>query len=385
MKIRTSTKIAIGFGLVIAGGYFGTGFISAQMIDHEHFIEIMPGDVNIVGVDPAAGYRVVVANQMATLVQTQDGFGGKETDDGGATEGAIKKRLPIREMLGTLKGDTKAAGAFIMALNDMKEDETWPPVRVVWTAEDIKKALDGDKVLEKKLTSDINLDLDGKPLPILKFASLENGIIVDSPVTLHVPLNGALTAVMGRVQEPYKPRMIKAVEANYPDNPNVNRSIQAGYYKAEAEKLMAQPKARENIRESLTSRISEKTANGRAEAPDKVLRNAKVVLNDSMITNAHFRTYSTNDGKEMNDLSISLNDEGRKRLWQYSKHRVGSQLLLCADGIAIAAPRIQHELAQGELTITQMADKVLVQTAVDMVNRHVNAPDKGQSNNKGQH
>lgn len=376
MKIRSSTQIAIGFVVVVAGGYFGSAFVSAQMIDHVHFNEVIPSAVNIVGVDAGAGYRVVVANQMAMLVETQGGFEGKESADGGSTEGAIKKRLPIREMLGTLRGETKAAGAFIMALNDMKEDDTWPPVRVVWRAEELQKALAGDAVLHAKLVSDLNMELNGKPLSQLRFTSLENGIIVDSPVPLFVPKNGSLSTVVGRVQEPYKPRMIRAVEAQYADKGNVNRTMQAGYYRVEAEKLIANPAAMENIKESLLNRISPKTATARAEAPDRVLKNAKVVINDSMITSANFRTYLTNDGKDMHDLTVTLNDEGRQRLWQYSKHRVGTQLLLCADGIAIAAPRIQHELAQGDLTLTQMADRVLVQSAVDMVNQHASGTTK---------
>jgi preprotein translocase subunit SecD len=71
----------------------------------------------------------------------------------------------------------------------------------------------------------------------------------------------------------------------------------------------------------------------------------------------------------LHDLTINMTEEGRRRLWQYSKSRVGTQLLLIADGIAIAAPRIQHELAQGNLTITQMRDEVLLRDATDMLNK----------------
>jgi hypothetical protein len=72
----------------------------------------------------------------------------------------------------------------------------------------------------------------------------------------------------------------------------------------------------------------------------------------------------------MHDLTVKLTPEGRDRLWQYSRGRVNSQLLLIVNGIAIAAPRIQHELAQGELTITQMPDEVLVRDAVEIINEN---------------
>ncbi len=72
----------------------------------------------------------------------------------------------------------------------------------------------------------------------------------------------------------------------------------------------------------------------------------------------------------MNDLTIEMTDEGRRRLWQYSEDKIGTQLLLIVDGVAIAAPKISHELAQGELTITQMADEGLVkEDTVNAINK----------------
>jgi hypothetical protein len=68
------------------------------------------------------------------------------------------------------------------------------------------------------------------------------------------------------------------------------------------------------------------------------------------------------------DLTVDFNDEGRRRLWQYSKKRVGTQVLLTADGIPITQARILHELAQSELTIKQMQDYNLVKDATDRIN-----------------
>ena len=70
-------------------------------------------------------------------------------------------------------------------------------------------------------------------------------------------------------------------------------------------------------------------------------------------------------GKPLYDLVLDLNDEGRDRLWKYSRNKVGTQLLLIVDGVAIAAPRVRHELAQKTVTITQMPDKALIQDAID--------------------
>ena len=367
MALRHSTKIALGFILITGGAYAGYEVLSTNLAMNETFPVLTPGDVNVVGIDAGAGYRIIVANQMAQLVQASDNFGGNESSDGGATDGAIKRRVPVREMLNTLKGDSKALGEFVMSLNDMKENDNWPPIRIFWRSEDIQKALDGDKAMVAKLEHDLNIRLDGTPLPTLRIASLQNGIIVDTPVKVTVNLRGKPTDVIGRVFEPYRPRLMRAVEDRYKDKPDVTQEMQMGYYSDEAQKIIKGEGVRENVRDSLASRIAPSLSAERAKAPTRVLRSATIVLNDALVKDASYHAYDTTRGK-MFDLSVDVTDEGRKRLWKYSKERVGTQLLLVADGIPIAAPRIQHELAQNSLTITQMEDEVLVRDAVEMLN-----------------
>jgi hypothetical protein len=368
MKIRSGTKIAIGFVVLIAALYVGYLKITEWMIMGEKFDPVTPGRVNIVGIAPGAGYRIVVANSIAQLVQTSSEFGGNESDEGGATEGAIKKRLPIKELIQTLQGNQEALGRFIGILNDIKEDDTWPTVRVVWKAEDIQKALDGDEALEAKLVQDLNMKLDGTPLSTLRPTSLENGIMVDYPVPVRIERGGKTETLVGRIQAPYKPRMMRTVEKSYEDK-NVDRAMQAGYYALEAGKVLRGEAAKENVRQSLESMISEQAAKEQADAPERILKFATVVVNDGHIEKAAYDKYDGPDGKPIFNLTIDLNDEGRKRLWQYSMNRIGTQLLLVAEGVAIAAPRIQHQLAQGELTITRMRDEVIVKEAVDLLNK----------------
>lgn len=365
MKIRSSTKIGIGFGLLAAVAVAGYKFYMDQSIRNEHFEPPIPGKVNLVGIDPGAGYQILVANQMAQLVQSSNDFEGKETAGGGATEGAIKKRIPIKEMLGVLQGDQKSAGEFTMRMNDMSEED-FAPMAPVWKSEDLQVALSEAGELRKRLIRDLNIELDGKPLSKLRIASLENGIIVDTPVTLHLKIQGKAAEVVGRVREAYRPRLMRAVEARYADKPDLNQAMQAGYYQEEAQKAVENNEF-ENVAESIEALIDERVQKGRAQTAERVIRSATVVINESHITNAEFREYDTSDGKRY-DLSVRLSDEGRRRLWKYSHDKVGTQLLLITDGIAIAAPRISHELSQGELTITQMRDRVLVSDAVQILN-----------------
>ena len=149
----------------------------------------------------------------------------------------------------------------------------------------------------------------------------------------------------------------------------------AGTYADEAKKILDGTNKKENVREAIMARISEENSRKLSEYPEKVLASAMVVVNDSHISSASYRNYDTTRGKT-NDLTIEMTDEGRKRLWQFSEDRVGTQLMLIVNGIAIAAPRIVHELAQGELTITQMSDETLVKEAVDDLNKKAKTPAK---------
>jgi hypothetical protein len=326
----------------------------------------VPGRVNIVGIDPGAGYQIIVANQMAQLVQASGGFGPSETGDAGPTSGAIKKRIPVKELLEVIHGDSKAVGPFVMNLNGLSENENWPPIRVVWTAENLKLAMGGDKTLKAKLESDLNVHLDGTPLPTLRIGALENGIIMDYPVVVKVSVDGKVRSVTGRVQEPYKPLFCQNVEAQYKDK-QVTRDDIVGYYATEEEALKTDPRLIDDPVKVIGDHIDPKNAQELAAAADRVLASAVVVVNDRFITSASHESYDTAAGK-MFDLTIRLNDEGRRRLWKYSQDRVGSHLLLVSDGIPIAAPIIAHELSQGELTITQMQDEGLLKDAEAVLN-----------------
>ena len=368
MKVRSSTKIAIGFVIIAGGGIFGYQFVMRRAIMSEHFAPVIPGDVNLVGINAGTGFRIIVANQMAQLVQTTGGFGGIESDSGGATEGAIKKRVPVREMLMVLQGKEDALGSFIMKVNDKDESDAWPPIRVVWTAERLKKAIGGDKAEEAKLVHDLNMKLDGTPLPDLNRNAMENGIILDYPVPVRVNMGGVVKTLYGRVREPYKPILMSTVEKKLTDKQITNDMI-AGYY-AEESKSIAEGKGRhEDIRKGIMERLSEDNAKELRAAPERILQSAEVVVSDKHIDSASYRKYETTNGK-MNDLTIEMTDEGRKRLWKFSEDRVGTQLMLIVNGVAIAAPRINHELAQGEITITQMADETLVKQATDALNKN---------------
>lgn len=366
-KQLVSTWMALGTIALAVAGYYGKEALSSAMLAKEHFDPVAPGRVNLVGITPGAGYRIIVANDVAQLVETQGGFGGKETGNEGATEGSIKKRVPMRELLGVLRGDDKSLGPFVMIMNNLQEKEDWAPIRVDWTKDQLEKAIGGDPKLKAKLEHDLNVRLDGTPIVPLNRNSLENGIFVHAPIELTVNIDGKPKVVRGETVEPYKPNFIKAVEGKYADKANVDNNMIAGYYADEANNLREKPGSKENVAESLRRMYSPETMRSRLETPRRMLKNAQVVLNESYVEDAGYKSYKTPDGHTISDLTMHLNDEGRRRLWKFSKDRVGSQILLIADDVAIAAPRIEHELALSEFTIRQMPDEVLVREAIESI------------------
>ncbi len=366
MRVSTSillTALALGGAACV-----GKVALSNLLIGNASFKPIAPGRVNLIGITPGAGYRIIIANDVAQLVETQgSGFGGKEEANQGATEGSIKKRVPMRELLGVLRGDSKSLGAFVMKMNSINEnDDSWPTTRVVWTKERIDKAIAGDPKEKAALERDLNVRLDGTPLTRLNRNSLENGIVVAAPVELTVNIDGKPRVVRGETLEPYKPGFIKAVEAHYKDKAADNAMV-AGYYADEASGLLKSAGKRENVASALQHMTSQAVMNDRLAIPRRLLSNATVVVNESFIDDARYKSYRTSDGHTLSDLSVDLSDEGRRRLWKFTKDRVGDQILLVENDVAVAAPRIEHELALSEFTVTQMPDELLVRETVDTI------------------
>lgn len=369
--MRSGTKIAIGFVAIAAGAYFGYQRVTESMIMGKSFPKIVPGTVNLLGVSTGSGYRIVVQNQIATLIEgaSSEFSAPDDTGSGSETDSITgRRRIPIREMLQSMQGDTKALGRFIMTMNDLRESEL-PPVRVIWDAADVRKALEGDPTLLAKLQVDLGVTLEGSPLPQIRFSSIQNGIVIRSPVTVRMPEDAETPEATGLILEPYKPTFSKLVEEQYQEKPQITNSMILGAIRDEAQRLADDPGSRENVRKALEARLDPKRLQGFAAAPERVLHSAKIVINEDAIVDAGYVERTSTNGVRFYDLKIDLTEEGRERLWQYSKHRVGSQLLLVVDGIAIGAPRIEHELSGGVVTITQLPDKVLVQDAVDLMKK----------------
>lgn len=371
-KIRTY-QIVIAFLVLVGGAYFGYQFYARVEIDNKVLAPIEPGKVTLLGVDAGGqGYKVIVSNEIAQLVQTPKGGLEAPTDlgGGGDDEDATDKRhVPLKEMVESLQGDTKALGELVTEMNDelRKYREDLIPGAPTWTAADLQKAINGDKGLEKKFVHDTNVNLDGTPADFINVNALYAGITIDLPVPVKVMVKGQQQTLTAHVMVPYRAQFTKKVENDL--NAKIKATTQEikGYYLQEVSALNDNPAQREDVSRSVSSRLSPDVVEGYASAAERILANTSVILNENGILDAHRETVPTDAGKTVYDLVLDLTDEGRDRLWKYSRHRTGTQLLLIVNGVAIAAPFVRHELEQKEVTITQMVDPDLVDDAVTTI------------------
>jgi len=371
---RASTKIVIGFIVILAVGYLAKTLWEKSQLQNVHYPPLLPGKVNLVGVDTkTGGYHIVVANGLAHLVQSPNGtFGPGDSDPNQSDSddsGADKKKVPLKELIQTLTGtDPQTVGRYIAVLNDMSEEDI-PAKAVDWKAGDVQKAVKGDADLKKKLESDLNTHLDGTPLETFRPSTFQNGIVIHLNVPLHVGTGDGAKTVTGDVSLPFQSTLMKALEARVKDISPLDDHSLAGFYGEVGKTYLDNPTRRQDVGKALLQLTSTDNANSLAELPQKVLNSVQILANDTLITKATLSPQDTDRGKVFN-MDVDLNDEGRKRLWQYSKDHVGDQLLLVVDGVAVAAPRIGTELAESNLSILNMPDERIAKDATDKINLH---------------
>jgi len=364
-RFRASYTIAIGFALFALLAVYGPRLLNDFVLGREHFAPLAPGVVNIVGVDTSKGYGILVENEIAKMVFAgADAFQvGKMDESSLESSSGERKFVPIKEMLEGLQGNIHGLSFFVERLNDI-DDSDQSPNAPVWRIEDIEKALDGDKNLAQKLVSDLNVNLDGTPIDRISPNAFQNGILVDVPVKIAIPSGSERKVVEARVKRSYRPSLMLTVEKRLTGKFYTRQAL-ASEYALAGKEILAGQLPRENVAGQLKS--FEAGQNQYVDAPQRILDSITIVLNENQITGARYTTQTSSKGAAYT-LIITLNDEGRKRLWQFTRDRVGAQLLLTVNGVAIAAPFVQQGLASGEIEVTRMEDERLVRDAVATIN-----------------
>ncbi len=389
IKLRGSHKIAIGGAFLASATYFGWQGYSAKVVDNLVFPQLKPGKFTIVGVNTGKGYKVLVSNQVAQLVELENGVDnfGNEDIEAATSEQSLgsKRRVPLRDMLESLQGNEASLGRLVTALNDTLRNAEMPAIEVIWTAEDLVKALDGDPALTAKLEKNLNVHLNGTPLDEIRPSALRDGIVILAAVPINVSVGGVQSKMLAPIKLPFRPEFAKLVENNYKEEVSPSADMIRGFYVQEARKLADDKRGQQDIIGALRDRINPDVLVLQFAAnPNRILENSSVVLTEEFVENASVVETETKRGRKLYNLLLNLNEEGRKRMWQFSRKGTINttavrtegkakqellQLLVIYDGVAIAAPRIRHELAQSEISISQIPEKGLVNETADALNK----------------
>lgn len=367
MKLNGTAKfvlVALGAIALTFGGMRAYTMVSLSGVTLDR---IEPGRVSLVAVAPGKGYRIIVANRVAQLAEVTDGgdgrggFGGQDT-----TNAENLKRIPIRELLGSLSKDPVAAGKLIERMNDLlPPDEPLSPF--VWKEADIQKAIDGDPTLRKKLELDLQTTLDGKPVEEFSFSRITNGILVETMVPV-MGENGQV-AFTAPVRQRLQTRFASEVEKELNKRFNLPPDVMLSIYTTVAQRAKGDEGGKQEVVDALKARYSETRKKELALNPARLINSAFVVASDQHFSGAKATHYKDNRGNPKSDLAITMTDEGRKRLWKYSVDRKGFQLMLIVNGVAIAAPRITTELAEKTINIVALPDPPLATSAADEITK----------------
>jgi hypothetical protein len=361
MKLRASTKILFGFiGLVALAYGGGIGYTKWKLVGVD-LHPIPSSDLCLLAIGPNARVKTIIANQMVQVVEASDKFGGGESSDGGgAQEGAVKKRIPVKELVEVLGGDSESAQVFVKKMRDINEDNETIEEAPIWTKGDILKAFGGDALLKTKLDRDLCVTADGKPNQTLNRLTFFYGIRLKVPITLKVP-NALGSEIKTDDIVNFKPRFMTQFYKSMQNKLYGKDELQTYYTSF----LRDEQPATQDLAETLNKVFKRTEGSDELKKAQRIASNSTILVNKSMIESVSMEEQS--DGKvKTYDLKIRLTPDGKNRLWKFSSEG-GTQILVISKGVAIAAAIIGSQLNSQELVIKQIADKRLVEEAVSLV------------------
>lgn len=363
MKINPSIAAAVTGVLALGLAYGGWRAYNAVQLSGYTPTPVKPGRVTLIGIDTNAGYKIIVANEVAQLAEVQERHKDSQDDDP-----KNLRRIPIREFLKSLQGDVPSLGRLVMSLNRINEEELIG-AHAVWKAEDIRKALDGDAALRTKLETDLHVSLKGVPPPEIRKSVLLGGIVIESPVKVKVPIEGKVQTLEARITEPYMSKFGHQMEKVIGERFNPTDQDIAVLYQAYAAQTSKGQAFYEDVEASLRTLIDPSRLEKYAEKPEQLLKSATVLINESHITDASYREWESGDRKQYADITVRVTNDGKMRLWKYSDAKNDFQLMFIVNDVALAAPRITSVLNRDDVTIAQLPNRGLAKDAVEFMRR----------------
>lgn len=363
MKLRPTTKIALGFGIVVIGSYLGNDLYSRFQLRQVKLNPIESTDFCLMAINKKeAGVQVLIANRMAQLVETEGGLENTGSSEGGAQSGSIKLRIPIKELLQTLNGDPTGIDYFASRLSDVGNDNVQNLDEAkVWKSGDIEKAISGDAALRKQLETDLNCTLDGRLLDKVNIEAVQLGIRLAVPVRLNVP-NVKGDRLDGVRFVPFKVRQIVGFSKSIEEKFYTKETLQNLY-----QQFKAETRETEDVASTLQQVIAGVQRSREIGKIEQIAKNSLIVVNRAMIQDASFSETSVGTNRTFN-MKLKFNDEAVKRLWKFS-HEGGGSLLVISNGVPIAAADVATVLNSSELEINKIADEKLCKNAVELLSR----------------
>ncbi|GIV02510.1 MAG: hypothetical protein KatS3mg015_1340 [Fimbriimonadales bacterium] len=351
--------------LVVLGLWFGGNYLYAEWsVGSVQFEPLQPGRVNLFGVE-LAGEQIVVANGIAMLVRGGINEKAKE-GEGGEMDTAVGPSIPIKALVGALQGDAERLSELLESLNDL-DPASFPPKDVIWEEKDLRAALEWDEALRSKLEYQLGTTLAGAPAPRINLGYLRTGIYVRLEVPVRIKTEGGERTIVGHVRVRYQTRLAQEVLKK----PVVGERVEvsnAALYGAVQEVWSEMSKSPEDVRASLLRILSEDRKKRYAAAAEHLLERVTILVTENQIRDANLTEYPDPvRDRNLYSLQLSLTDEGRLRLWQYTRRHGNPQLLFAVDGVAIAAPIVQHEMKYSVAEILNVSDEVDARKAVQVI------------------
>jgi hypothetical protein len=364
MKLRASTKIALSALLLGGVAYGGSKLYTIIRLQGVELTPVEPTDFCLVAIGKGAPVKVITANHIAQLVEVAGGLENQGSEGGGAESGAIKRRIPVKEMLGILAGDSDSVAPMIEKLRTTTDDDgSISDETPVWTLADVEKALDGDVALKSRLENDLSTKVDGTPIRPLNLNAFYNGIAIKIPIELKVP-NAKGATIKGFDIVSFRPRFMIAFYKSMREKFFDKQSIQNFYNQF----LLQDQNAVYPSLKTLISGVKSSALNSEQKLKiEQIAGVSTILINRSNIVSAEMM--EDKSGKEPTyDMKLRLDASGQKRLWKFSSGG-GEKLLVISKGVPIASATLGSELNGEELVIKQIAERKLVVEAIETLQK----------------
>jgi hypothetical protein len=367
---RTGVWFAVAVAAVLALWFGGNELYTRLVILRRDLPHLTPGEVSLIGLK-VPGYHIVVSNGVARLyVGDSSTFARPET----ISDASSGTTIPMRALVGTLRFEEDAATELVTSLNDIDYD-ILPLEDRVWTEEQIEKALASAGPERAQLEYDLATAVDGSGIERVNWDRLTTGIWLEVPVPLKAPSEAGTQEVVAKVLVPFKTRLATGAYMYFQSllergGLGSNLAPTAGTISGVYNRALddAERTGKEDVAASLRRNFSPEAVNRLAEPVNKVLGEVEVLVTEKTITGATLTSAPREDGKgDIYTITLETTGDSRDRLWQYTYRRPGAQLLLVSNGVAIAAPVIQHQIKYSTVQITGISEKKLAEEALRFI------------------